>query len=94
MKQCLHITFILKVPRSFLQTALAQRARQLSIEGTAHSAGAEEPTITVVACGLKERLSELIDDLHKEAAKKNIERIQIEPFIKTKDYRGVFRIIE
>lgn len=94
MKQCLYITFVLKVPKSFLQTTVAQRARELVIEGTVHVAGAQEPKITVVACGHKEQLNDFVDTLHKEAAKKSIDSIAIEPFIKTKDYRGVFRIIE
>ncbi|MBI2775131.1 acylphosphatase [Candidatus Dependentiae bacterium] len=94
MKQCLHITFVLKVPKGFLQATVAHRARELSIEGTAHLVGATEPTITVIACGQKDDLQDLIDTLHKEAANKSIDRIQIEPFIKSKDYRGVFRIIE
>ena len=94
MKQCLHITFVLKVPKGFLQTRLAQRARELAIEGTAHSVGAQEPMITVIACGKKDDLQDFVDMLHKEAATKIIEKIEIEPFIKSKDYRGVFRIIE
>ncbi len=94
MKQCLHITFLLRAPKKILQTVVQKAARDLEIEGTAQSSGTESLTIMIVACGVKERLSEFIDILHKEAVQKNIEDLQIEPFIKVKDYRGVFRVIE
>lgn len=94
MKQCLHITFLLRAQKKILQTVVQKAARDLEIEGTAQSSGPESLTIMIVACGAKERLSDFIDILHKEAVQKNIEDLQIEPFIKVKDYRGVFRVIE
>jgi acylphosphatase len=86
--------FVLKAQRTFLQNVVQKKAKDLGIEGTAQSSAHHPSGIAMVICGEKEKLSDLIDILHKHGAEKQIEDLQIEPFIKVKDYRGVFRIIE
>ena len=94
MKQCLQIMFVLNVPRTFLQNVIQKKARELGIEGTAQATIDRESAISMVICGQKEVLSDLVDVLHKHYEKKEIDNLQIEPFLKSKDYRGIFRIIE
>ena len=42
----------------------------------------------------KEGVDAFLDELHKSAGAAELKEIEIEPFLKDKDYRGVFRIIE
>ncbi len=91
MAQCLRISFTGDVPTAFLQNIIQKNAKKLHLEGTAEM---NNNTILIVVCGLKESIDEFVDILHKEIMKKSAENLEIEPFIKEKDYRGVFRIIE
>lgn len=93
MKKCLKITFGTNIPEGFLQSSVQKHARKFSIEGTAQIISAENQ-IRVIACGEKEHVDEFLDNLHKEFSKAKINDYEIEPFLKDKDYRGVFRIIE
>ena len=91
MAQCLRIRFLCKVSEAFLHTCVQKNAKKLSLEGTAQI---DNNAILIVVCGLKDAINQFVDVLHKELSKKSAEEIEIEPFIKEKDYRGVFRIIE
>ena len=53
-----------------------------------------EKELRIVVCGLKEQVDKFVDELHKEAAHAGVSDISIEPFVRIKDYRGAFRIIE
>jgi acylphosphatase len=94
MSQCLHITFLMEAPKTFLHSVIQKKARALGIEGTVRVYSNGEKSITLIACGQKEAMDDFVDLLHKEAAKESIKDMEIEPFIKEKDFRGVFRIIE
>ena len=48
----------------------------------------------IVVCGPKEKVDEFLDIVHKGTAKYVPEEVEIEAFVKDKDYRGVFRVIE
>lgn len=93
MKKCLKIIFSATIPEQFLQQVVQEHARKLDIEGTAQIISAEN-NVKIIACGDPDMLEELLDRIHKGIAAIGIETIEVEPFIKDKDYRGVFRIIE
>lgn len=93
MKKCVKITFGLDVPEGFLQSAIQKHARSCSLEGTAQLIMSEQ-VIRVVVCGEKDSVDDFLDLMHKEFSKVKINDFEIEPFLKDKDYRGVFRIIE
>lgn len=93
MKKCLKITFAADVPEGFLQSSVQKHARKFSIEGTAQIITADN-LVKVIVCGEKESVDTFLDNLHKDFSKANINDYEIEPFLKDKDYRGVFRIIE
>lgn len=65
---------------------------KLGVEGTIQVVPDHE--MSIVVCGLKDQVDEFVDELHKHAAKEGIIDISIEPYVKAKDYRGAFRIIE
>lgn len=92
MSQCLRITVFIESSKKKLPTIIQKKARDLSIEGTVQAG--ENSTFLIIVCGNKEKVDEFVDMLHQEIAQKTIQDITIEPFVKTKDYRGVFRIIE
>lgn len=93
MNKCLKITFSAKIPEDFLHGTIQKNARKLSIEGTVQPLQ-EENHIRIIACGTKDNIDAFLDALHKSFSKLDVETLEIEPFLKDKDYRGVFRVIQ
>lgn len=93
MKKCLKITFGDQFPEGFLHGSVQAHARACSIEGIAQVI-TSEGHVKIIACGDKQAVDTFLEHLHKEFEKANIIDIEIEPFLKDKDYRGVFRIIQ
>ncbi len=93
MSQCLHITFLMAAPKNFLHTVIQKKARSLGLEGTVQAFNGDERNIKLVACGPKEAMEDFVDLLHTEVARESIKSIEIEPVMKEKDFRGVFRVI-
>ncbi len=91
-KQCLQISFFVKLTKNFMKDVVQENAVKFDLEGTAQVVSENE--VKIVACGKKDLMDKFIDALHTFSKKYDIENIELEPFIKTKDYRGVFRVIE
>jgi acylphosphatase len=91
MAQCLRISFVCDVPRAFLQDTVQKNAKKLGLEGTAQ---VDDRRVLVVICGFRDSIDQFVDLVHKDIIQQGAEAIEIEPFIKEKDYRGVFRVIE
>jgi acylphosphatase len=92
MKKCLKIVLTGNFPSTFLRASLLKHARACVIEGVARPAGADQITITV--CGDKSHVEEFLDGLYENEKEWGIDTIEVEPFVRDKDYRGIFRIIE
>ena len=93
MNKCLKITlWIEKIPKDFMKKMIQQHATKLRIEGTVQRV--EKAEVKIIACGKKDAIDAFLDVLHKEAGKLDVQDMQVEPFLKEKDYRGVFRVIE
>lgn len=92
MNQCLRISMFLKFSKAFLQDIVQKNAKTLGIEGTVQVISNEQ--IKIIACGTQEAINRFLDILHAEAIRQSAEQVEVEPFLKEKDYRGVFRIIE
>lgn len=92
MNKCLKILLTLEMKEGFLQSFIQHHARLFDLEGTAQLIASDK--LKVVVCGKKELVDNFIDVLHKESPSSGITEIEIEPYIKDKDYRGVFRVIE
>jgi acylphosphatase len=92
MKKCLKITLVSKVFRGALRDAIQAVARKLAIEGTVQL---HEPNeLVIIACGEKENIDDFLDAVHQGFDAYVPEDVLIEPFLKEKDYRGIFRILE
>jgi acylphosphatase len=92
MNKCLKITFSGKFPEDFFHTFIQKHAKKLNIEGTVQLL--QDATVKIMVCGKKEAVDSFLEVLHKGAAGVLLDNIEIEPFLKEKDYRGVFRVIE
>jgi len=92
MKKCLKITLKGNFSAGILCSFVQKYARKLHIEGTAQLIGSQE--VLIVACGTKVEVDSFLDVLHKASKQWSPEDVFIEPFLKEKDYRGIFRVIE
>ena len=88
MNKCLKITVTVERMEGFLHTVVQRNARACGLEGMVKPLGPSQASIIV--CGKKDKVDTFVDELQKE----EITNVEIEPFIKDKDYRGVFRVIE
>lgn len=92
MNKCLKITFTADVSSDFLRSFVQKHARKKDIEGTAQMTDAKK--VRIIACGTKDNVDAFLDIIHKGSTSFIPEDVEVEPFIKDKDYRGVFRVIE
>jgi acylphosphatase len=92
MNKCLRIVVFGALNADFLDSFVQKTARQYGLEGTGRFI--EDGQALIVVCGEKDKVDEFLDMLHKGAAKWTFDDVEVEPFLRDKDYRGVFRIIE
>jgi len=92
MKKCLKITFISEKVEGFLHDFVQKNARMLHLEGTVQFIEPNE--VSIVACGSKENIDAFLDIIHQGFESHLPENVSVEPFLKEKDYRGIFRILE
>ncbi len=93
MSQCLRITFVVEdSSKPSLSEIIQKEAKKLHLEGVVQAAQTDR--ISVVACGHSDEIETFLDLLYKEMALQQCDCVEVEPFFKDKDYRGVFRIIE
>lgn len=90
MKKCLKIT--LMTLDSAFRDVVQGAARKLDLEGTVQFVDPKE--IVIIACGSKENIDAFLDNLHQGFGSTVPEEVQVEPFLKEKDYRGIFRVLE
>lgn len=92
MYKCLKILIEGQIASDFLRTFIQKQAKKFELEGTAQLMS--HGNVCVIVCGQKENVDQFIDIVHLKAPTCGIEHVEIEPFVKGKDYRGVFRVIE
>ena len=92
MTKCLSIVLRASTKEGFLKNFIQKNARDLDIEGIVQQKIDGE--VNMVICGLREQVDLFLDILHKGSSDCKIHAIEVKPFLKDKDYRGVFRVIE
>ena len=92
MKKCLKITLRSKTVAGGLRDAVQIAARKLDLEGTVQFVEPNE--LVIIACGSKEDIDGFLDNIHEGFGINVPEDVIVEPFLKEKDYRGIFRILE
>jgi len=93
MNKCVRISFNSKVPEGYLRSFVQKHARKLNLEGSAQVVG-PDGRVRVEVCGTKENIDTFLDVIHKGTTSYRPGEVEVEPFLKEKDYRGVFRVIE
>ncbi len=91
MNQCVKITLIVKTSQELLRNFIQKNAERLAIEGIGNIETTN--TIKIVAHGAHDAIDEFIDALYSGYKGARPTVIEVEPFIKDRDYRGVFRVI-
>lgn len=91
MNKCLRISLQIKVEEGLLDH-MQKNAKKFKVEGTAQSV--DKQTVKIIACGESENVDKFIDSLYAGYKELKPVVIEVEPFLKDKDYRGVFRLIE
>ncbi len=94
MNKCLKITFRGDLPKDFLKSVVQKYAQKLSLEGTVQRVHADGAITRIIACGTKDAIDDFLDVLYEGATTTDLNEIEVEPFLKDRDYRGVFRVIE
>lgn len=92
MKKCLKITLRVKIINGALRDAVQATARNLGVEGTVQFVEPNE--LVIIACGSKDNIDIFLDNIHQGFGTNVPEDVQVEPFLKERDYRGIFRILE
>ena len=92
MNKCLKITLTIDPVEGFLQDVIQQNARKYKLEGIVQTLSQDK--VKIIVCGDKEQVDYFVDTIHKETDQSAIKDIEIEPYSKDRDYRGVFRVIE
>ncbi len=92
MKKCLKITLVSKMLERWLRDSIQTAARKLDVEGTVQFVEPNE--IVIIACGSKDNIDGFLDNIHQGFGVNIPEDVLVEPFLKEKDYRGIFRILE
>lgn len=94
MNRCLRIVITAQFPDDFLQVFIQKNAKKLRLEGVAQLIDPKAKQVRIIVCGEGDALDEFVDAIHEGLARLVVRGIEIEPFLKDKDYREVFRIIE
>lgn len=93
MNKCVKIIFRINGTLQGAHAFIQKEARLYQLEGIVQIEG-DDGEGSIVVCGDKQGVDTFVDLLHKGTKVCQLEDIQIEPFLKDKDYRGVFRVIE
>lgn len=94
MNKCLRIALTADSSNDFLYAFIQKHARKLGLEGMAQMIDPKNNQIRITVCGQAVDLDHFIDLIHKEATKFDLHSMEVEPFLKDKDYRSVFRVID
>lgn len=94
MNKCLRIIITAKFSDDQLRNFIQKKAKDLGLEGTAQIVDTKEKKVRISICGKPDILDQFIDVLHKGTKGFDLKDIEVEPFLKDKDYRSVFRVIE
>lgn len=93
MNKCLKIIIFLKKLDRRLTSIIQKFAKKHNLEGFAQL---NENDIKITVCGSKDDVDDFLDKIYKEFENFDVynKDVEIVPFIKDRDYRGIFRVIE
>ncbi len=92
MNRCMRITCAVADSEVGLHTFVQRYAKKFELEGVVQSLS--DTRVRVVVCGTQDAIEDFVDALHHGVVEHVVSALEIEPFLKDRDYRGVFRVIE
>ena len=92
MKKCLRLLITAEFSKDVLENFIQKNAKKLGLEGTGQKVANNQ--ILIAVCGTGDALDQFMDVLHKGSSSFSLQDLIVDPFLKDKDYREVFRIIE
>ena len=92
MKQCLKIKVTGNVQSAAYREFIQAHAQKYEIEGTIQNME-DKKSVVINACGASEKLDHLIDFVYKGTTHAKVDHVEVEPLLKEKNFRSVFRII-
>jgi len=92
MNRCLKINMIIEIKEGLLENLIRKNAQKFKIEGYAQAM--DKKTVKIVACGKSDDIDSFLDALYKGHKNTKPSSLEVDPFLRDKDYRGVFRVIE
>jgi acylphosphatase len=92
MNRCMRITCAVEGNEIGLHTFVQKYAKIFALEGMVQPIS--DTRVRVVVCGAQDTIEDVVDALHHGVVEQMLSAIEIEPFLKDRDYRGVFRVIE
>ncbi len=91
MSRCIKMTFVVRRSSEQLFEDIQKYARSSDVEGFVMAS--TPTTIKMIACGNSENLETFLDRVDDIIARQGGHDVEVDPFLKDKDYRGVFRIM-
>jgi acylphosphatase len=91
MKKFLKITVFGTLKGTEYRSFVQKKAEQLNIAGTIQYANDQQ--IIILAEGDQEAIEDFIDYLYEGTKKSIIEKIETTPYLESKQFRGLFRIL-
>ncbi len=92
MKKCIKIQFYTTKPQDFLKHVLPHGIKNFKVEGFAQALDVK--TVQIFICAEQEELDKVLDLIYENIDRYTLENIEVEPFLKDRDFRGVFRVVE
>jgi acylphosphatase len=91
MRQSVKIVVRGKVQGVSYRDFVKKEAEKLKVEGTAQNA--PDGSVVIYASATSDSLDSFIDFLYKGSSKSEVEDVLVEPLVRGRDFRNVFRII-
>lgn len=91
MKRCLKMLVNVQTWQSDWGSKIQKEAQNFEIEGMMQAV--DENELRIMICGESEKLDEFVDYLYDFFSSVEGQISELEPFIKERDYRGIFRVI-
>lgn len=92
MKKCIKVQFYTKNPQEFLKQVIPPGIKNFRVEGVAQAIDLK--TVQIFICAEQEELDKFLDLIYENIDRYTLENIEVEPFLKDRDFRGVFRVVE
>lgn len=91
MKRCLKMLIRIEQWDSRWSTDIQKQAQKYTIEGVMQILDSTQ--VRIMICAEDANLDDFIDYLYDFFIERKMQIEELEPFIKEKDYRGIFRVI-